>query len=220
MGTTERREREKEERRRTILKAAKKLFFRKGLENTTMDEVAEESELSKGTLYIYFQNKESLALSVIQDTSDILNNRIRKAVDSKKSGIERIADMTEALADFYKKKKDEFHFLRYMDSITSSLGSGNETLKNWILSAEEMINVVLDVVRDGINDGSIRDDIEPEKAAFIYSNMILSFLIRLASNQNIILMSPSLSEDEIIENMFKMITKMLEPRKNDNEKDI
>ncbi len=209
MGSLERREREKEQRKKTIIKAAKKLFFKKGLENTTMDEIAEKAELSKGTLYLYFQSKEVLALSIIKETSDILNRWIRKAADSDKSGIERIVDTTEALTDFYKKKHSEFHFLRYVDTITASLGSGNEVLMEWKKGVEELIKVVLDVVLEGIEDGSIRKDIEPEKAAFIYSNMVLSFLIRLSSNSGVILMTQSLSEDEIIESMFKMIINMM-----------
>jgi TetR/AcrR family transcriptional regulator len=50
MGITERKEREKEQRRNAIIDAAEKIFFTKGMDNSTMDDVAEEAELSKGTL--------------------------------------------------------------------------------------------------------------------------------------------------------------------------
>jgi AcrR family transcriptional regulator len=65
MSITERRAREKEYRRQTILAAAEKLFARDGYHTTTLDRVAEEAELSKGTIYLYFRNKEDLFLSVI-----------------------------------------------------------------------------------------------------------------------------------------------------------
>ena len=52
MGIAERREREREQRRNTILDAAETVFFSKGINLATMDEVAEEAELSKGTLYL------------------------------------------------------------------------------------------------------------------------------------------------------------------------
>ena len=60
MGIAERKEREKEHRRNTILDAAEEVFFSKGINLATMDEVAERAELSKGTLYLYFKNKEEL----------------------------------------------------------------------------------------------------------------------------------------------------------------
>ncbi len=212
MGTAERREREKEQRRKTIMKAAKKLFFKKGLENTTMDEIAEKAELSKGTLYLYFQSKEILAMSIIKELSDVMNKDLRKAADTDKNGIERIIDVTQALTDFFKKRRKEFQFFKYMDLVAASIGSGNDIFMHWKSGVEEIIHVVLAIVLEGIEDGSIRRDIEPDKAAFIYSNMVLSFLIRLSNNQGVVLLDQELGEDEIIESMFKMIIKMLESR--------
>ena len=64
MGIAERREREKDQRRNTILDAAEKVFFSQGINLATMDGVAEEAELSKGTLYLYFKSKEELFLGI------------------------------------------------------------------------------------------------------------------------------------------------------------
>jgi TetR/AcrR family transcriptional regulator len=65
MGITERKEREKEHRKEEIIDAAQKVFFEKGLLLTTMDEIAEIAELSKGTLYLYYKSKENLYLAVM-----------------------------------------------------------------------------------------------------------------------------------------------------------
>jgi len=58
MSISERKAREKEHRRRTILHAAERLFAREGFMNTSLDAIAEEVEISKGTIYLYFKNKE------------------------------------------------------------------------------------------------------------------------------------------------------------------
>ena len=50
MGITERKEREKEHRKEEIIDAAQKVFFEKGLLSSTMDDIAEAAELSKGCL--------------------------------------------------------------------------------------------------------------------------------------------------------------------------
>ena len=60
MGIIERKTREKESRRLQILEAAKKIFSSKGYNSATMEEIADAAELSPGTLYIYFKNKEEL----------------------------------------------------------------------------------------------------------------------------------------------------------------
>ena len=70
MGIKERKEKEKEKRRDEIINAAKAVFADKGFRKATMEDIANEAELSPGTLYIYFKNKEelyaSLSLSILQ----------------------------------------------------------------------------------------------------------------------------------------------------------
>ena len=64
MGIQERKEREKEKRRQQILAAAKKVFSEKGYSKATMEDIANKAELSPGTLYLYFKNKEELYASL------------------------------------------------------------------------------------------------------------------------------------------------------------
>jgi len=64
--TTFRRKRRKEQRPREILKAALELFLAHGYSATRMDDVAASAGVTKGTLYLYFENKEQLFLSVIE----------------------------------------------------------------------------------------------------------------------------------------------------------
>ncbi len=70
MGIKERKKREKERRRQQIVVAAKKVFSDKGFNRATMDDIANEAEVSPGTLYLYFKNKEdiyaSLSVRIIQ----------------------------------------------------------------------------------------------------------------------------------------------------------
>lgn len=70
MGIRERKEREKERRRQQILVSAKRVFSEKGFNKATMEDIATDAELSPGTLYLYFKNKEelyaSLSLRILQ----------------------------------------------------------------------------------------------------------------------------------------------------------
>jgi AcrR family transcriptional regulator len=58
MSVAERRAREKQNRIQGILQAAEKVFFSKGYESATMNEIAREAELGKGTIYLYFKGKD------------------------------------------------------------------------------------------------------------------------------------------------------------------
>ena len=77
MTIIERKEREKQERYRDILSAAEIIFARDGFSATTMDTIAEEAELSKGTLYLYFKTKEQLFFSILENKIDIFTNKLK-----------------------------------------------------------------------------------------------------------------------------------------------
>ena len=60
MGVQERKEREKKQRREDVLERARYLFQERGFLNVTMGEIADASEVSIGTLYLYFKNKDDI----------------------------------------------------------------------------------------------------------------------------------------------------------------
>ena len=70
MGIQERKEREGERRRQQIIVAARRVFSVKGFNKATMEDIAGEAELSPGTIYLYFKNKDelyaSLSLRILQ----------------------------------------------------------------------------------------------------------------------------------------------------------
>lgn len=63
-----RRERKKEETRLNIIDSSIELFRTKGFPETSMEEIAEKADISKGTLYNYFENKESILSAYIQSS--------------------------------------------------------------------------------------------------------------------------------------------------------
>jgi AcrR family transcriptional regulator len=60
LNALERRKKEKEHRRNAILKAARKLFFEKGFKAVTVDSIAAKADISKGSVYLYFDSKEEI----------------------------------------------------------------------------------------------------------------------------------------------------------------
>ena len=69
MGITERREREKIERRKAILNCARELILLQGVEQVSMDDIARKAELSKATLYLYFSGKEIIFNEICEEAA-------------------------------------------------------------------------------------------------------------------------------------------------------
>ncbi|MGC2276832.1 MAG: TetR/AcrR family transcriptional regulator [Candidatus Binatus sp.] len=93
-----RRERQKQDRERRILAAARRLFDRKGYDGTSMENVAARAGLAVGTLYNYFPSKEELLFAISRaDTEPLL--RIGEAIlaDPPDDPAEAIGALTEVM---------------------------------------------------------------------------------------------------------------------------
>ena len=102
MGIQERKEREKERRRQQIIIAAKRVFSQKGLNKTTMEDIAKESELSPGTLYLYFKNKEELYASLSLRILQFLSIRVAQVIQDQGEGpSEKLDRLIEAMYEVY-----------------------------------------------------------------------------------------------------------------------
>jgi len=102
MGIQERKQRERERRRQQIIVAAKRVFSEKGYSKSTMEDIAREAELSPGTIYLYFKNKDELYASLSLRILQYLNIRLEdvkreKDVEPRK----KITAIKEALFDVY-----------------------------------------------------------------------------------------------------------------------
>jgi AcrR family transcriptional regulator len=72
MGLKERKQRERSERKKQILSAARKLLLQKGLNGTSINQIAKAAELGVGTIYFYFQNKEDVFTALQEEGLKIL----------------------------------------------------------------------------------------------------------------------------------------------------
>lgn len=104
MGPKERKEREKEHRREEIIKAGEKLFLKKGLYGTTMDEIARKCELSKGTLYLYFSSKEQLYFEIVCRAMDRLYHTFVQTIEGALTPLKSSHALVKVIIVFLKKK--------------------------------------------------------------------------------------------------------------------
>ena len=82
--------RDPESTRERILDAALNIFSRKGYHDTRLDEIVEESHTSKGSIYFHFPNKERLFLALVDQFADLLERRVKEAIEPEEKGIARV----------------------------------------------------------------------------------------------------------------------------------
>jgi AcrR family transcriptional regulator len=94
-------EREKEYIKKTLLSEGKTLFEKYGLQKTTVDEIVNAAQISKGSFYIFYQSKEELYFDVLDSAEQELREKIFENVfkprlnrqDSFKSFLRRMVEV-------------------------------------------------------------------------------------------------------------------------------
>lgn len=114
MGTLERRQREKKERRAQILRAARTMFWKDGYEGTTMPRIAEAAELAPGTLYLYFPSKESLYAQLLVEGYDLLIARMKKSIARRSAPEARAEALIDAFFGFARENPEYFDVIFFV----------------------------------------------------------------------------------------------------------
>ena len=176
MTITDRKEREKEERRMQIISAAEKLFFEKGYDQVSMDQIAREAELSKGTIFFYYKNKEALFFTIVLQGFRLFHQIVDEAM-------KRCDD--SAITELYTLGMTGIRFSRDYPGYRSLIRlfkSGRFSLEDRdtcgaeiaeiISHADALTDYMENIVRKGIADGSIRSTLDPVELAIIIKMMI------------------------------------------------
>lgn len=161
MGVQERKLREKELRRQSIIKAGSKLFKKIGYLDTSMDMVANEAQLSKGTLYLYFKSKDDLyANCILGDSLKFLNNIFKEAEENSKTVEDAIIAYADAYYEFTNRFPELFDLLMGINSAaTFDMANLSDETRERMNSAQ--INIFTDRIKflqKGIDDGFLRDN--------------------------------------------------------------
>ncbi len=168
MGTEERKAREKERRRNTIVDAAERVIFSHGFEQATMEEIAEEAELSKGTLYLYFKTKNELYMAIAERGSNLLNSKFGKVLGGKHSGLELIRLMGETYLDFVRNNPGYFNAFVYYESLSDSEElQQSEMAQTCEENMRQALSYMIRALQVGMQDGTIDDSYDPRELAIL-----------------------------------------------------
>ena len=167
MGITERKEREKELRREAILNAAQKVFFEKGLASSTVDEIAELAELSKGTIYLYYKSKEDMYLAVILRGEAIMYEMFKKAASTGESTIRQILNVGEAYYAFFKEQRNYFRMFSFFETPQFHKQVSEEMLQQCIVADEKTWTLIAELIAKGGREGVLQSHIKPKQFGLI-----------------------------------------------------
>jgi AcrR family transcriptional regulator len=158
MGIYERKKREKENRRKEILRAARKVFSNKGFNASTMEEIALQAELSPGTLYLYFKNKEELHTFLSIEILKYLADEIQKVLSQDLSVENKIERFQDVFIDVYDYDSNILINLFHLQSGETLRNLSEDVLKQIKKYSALAHGAIIDVVKQGIDEGIFIDE--------------------------------------------------------------
>lgn len=154
-----------------IIAAAIKVFAKKGFFSARISDIAKEAKVADGTIYLYFNNKNDILISIFEE-------EVGKIVERTKSCIEKSDDPIEMLRIFI-----EQHLLamkknrNLAEVIHIELRQASKVIKGYRTQKySEYENIVADIIREGQRAGIFLSEINPD----ITKRIILGSLDELA----------------------------------------
>lgn len=79
--------------RAKLVDVARQLFAKKGVEDTTMNDIAQASKKGRRTLYTYFKSKEQIYMAVVESELEMLSTQMEKAANKPVSPDKKILEL-------------------------------------------------------------------------------------------------------------------------------
>ena len=212
MSTADRRQEEKEQRRNDIIDAAEVVFAQKGVDKATMADVAKEARLSRGLIYFYFKDKDDLYLAIMLRATQALHAFFEMAVASEESGFDKVRAMGRAYVNFSIQKPDYFHAMADFEARNIDAANPQQNEAECLLEGNKLLEMMTAVIVEGMQDGSIRQDIgDPLQAAISLWGFTHGVIQIRANKEQMFAHLYQMDSNELMNQAFSMMERSLAP---------
>ena len=153
MVTVSRRKKEKEQRKMAILKASQQLFFKKGYQSVSVESIARKAQISKGTVYLYFNSKEEIYAEILLNDIEEFNDKVSDIVDEGRGAAEMLRKFSDVYVDFFLNDRELFRIMMSFMLRADHLNFSDEMNKHMIRTTNKSVDVVDRALEHGFETG-------------------------------------------------------------------
>ena len=155
-----------------ILDAALNIFAKKGYHDTKLDEIVEESDTSKGSIYFHFPNKEKLFFALVDQFADLLERRTVSAIETHPKGMKRVSVALEEVISTFGQYRRPAKIL-----LVQAAGLGAEFEQKRLEINDRFANLIGTYLQEAVEVGDI-EPIDYEMVSHAWMGAIYSVIIR------------------------------------------
>jgi AcrR family transcriptional regulator len=157
-----------DERKSQIVNAAVEVFSEKGFAEARMDDIAVKTGLSKGTLYLYFKNKDDLIMAILDRIFQQEFSKMEKLNHAEQSAAQTIQEFTQLMA------REIGTLLRLIPIIYQFLALAFRN--RYVQSAlqrylHQYMNFLIPIIQRGVDTGEFRA-VDPREVAIAMGAII------------------------------------------------
>jgi TetR/AcrR family fatty acid metabolism transcriptional regulator len=142
------------EKRERILRAAVKIFSRKGFFNSKVSEIARAAEVADGTIYLYFRNKDDLLISLFEEKMGEVVADVRRRIAAGGNALEKLRIFIENHMDLLERDAGLVEVLQV------ELRQSTKFLKDYTpVKFFEYLEIISDILEEGKREGILRPDL-------------------------------------------------------------
>ncbi len=142
-----------------IISSATKVFAKKGFFNARISDIAKEAKVADGTIYLYFNNKYDILLSIFEEEIGKIVEKTRKLLDKEEDPVKMLEIFIIQHLQAMKKNKN------LAEVIHIELRQTNKVIKNYRDNAfNDYIGIVSEIISIGQQSSVYKTNINPEVA--------------------------------------------------------
>lgn len=158
----------REDRRRTLVEAAARVFAEQGYACSRVADVATAAGVAKGTVYQYFGSKRELFFAVFEWMNELIRERVDRVVGGDRSAQQQLTDLINLGAELVVEQRELFPVLNIDLWVTSRGGDAEGTLTRAVDEQYRTYReLIARVIRRGQESGELRADVDPSSIATI-----------------------------------------------------
>ncbi|MDO9574465.1 MAG: TetR/AcrR family transcriptional regulator [Candidatus Contubernalis sp.] len=185
------------DKRTRILMAALKVFSRRGFHQVKVEEIAQEAEIGKGTIYEYFESKEDIFHQIYRLSSERYTSVFQEMQTQGTDLWDKIKILSLKHIEFFQTHKDMSAFV--LDGQSRPL----ESLNEWLMEQKEQRQeLVREMLAQAVENGEIRK-VDPDLASRMVMGLIFSVF------GGMIFMEGTVPEEKTVEGMLDILKKGL-----------
>lgn len=204
--------------REHIASAAQTLFMEKGIQVTSMDDIARVAGYSKATLYVYFENKEEIVIVLVLESMKKLYAYLSDAFHEEFTTKKIYDRLCNALLQY--QKEYPFYFQIALDKIDIEFEEGTylPEEKETYRVGEKINECMIQFLRDGIKQGDIRKDIDLLPTIFTFWATIAGLIQMAIHKEAYIMKAMQMTKREFLTYGFDTLYHAIAQGGNANEK--